>query len=53
MLGTFDDSTNKGINIGGAAGDPVKALRMGASFMPEMGCVVTAISLSSSMMQLI
>ncbi|MFM0336527.1 peptidoglycan DD-metalloendopeptidase family protein [Paraburkholderia fungorum] len=25
MLGTFNDSTNKGINIGGAAGDPVKA----------------------------
>ena len=25
MLGTFNDSTNKGINIGGTAGDPVKA----------------------------
>ena len=25
ILGTFDDSSNKGINIGGAAGDPVKA----------------------------
>jgi lipoprotein NlpD len=25
ILGTFDDSTNKGVNIGGAAGDPVKA----------------------------
>jgi lipoprotein NlpD len=25
MLGTFNDSTNKGINIGGAAGDPIKA----------------------------
>jgi lipoprotein NlpD len=25
VLGTFDDSTNKGVNIGGAAGDPVKA----------------------------
>jgi lipoprotein NlpD len=25
ILGTFDDSTNKGLNIGGAAGDPVKA----------------------------
>jgi lipoprotein NlpD len=25
MLGTFNDSTNKGINIGGNAGDPVKA----------------------------
>ncbi|MFL9906934.1 peptidoglycan DD-metalloendopeptidase family protein [Paraburkholderia sp. RL17-337-BIB-A] len=25
MLGTFNDSTNKGINIGGAAGDTVKA----------------------------
>jgi lipoprotein NlpD len=25
LLGTFNDSTNKGVNIGGAAGDPVKA----------------------------
>jgi lipoprotein NlpD len=25
ILGTFDDATNKGVNIGGAAGDPVKA----------------------------
>jgi lipoprotein NlpD len=25
ILGTFDDSTNKGVNIGGAPGDPVKA----------------------------
>jgi lipoprotein NlpD len=25
ILGTFDDSKNKGVNIGGAAGDPVKA----------------------------
>ncbi|RFU48228.1 peptidoglycan DD-metalloendopeptidase family protein [Paraburkholderia sp. DHOC27] len=25
ILGTFDDSSNKGVNIGGAAGDPVKA----------------------------
>ncbi len=25
ILGTFDDSANKGVNIGGAAGDPVKA----------------------------
>lgn len=25
MLGTFNDSTNKGINIGGAVGEPVKA----------------------------
>jgi lipoprotein NlpD len=25
ILGTFDDSTNKGVNIGGATGDPVKA----------------------------
>jgi lipoprotein NlpD len=25
ILGTFDDSSNKGLNIGGAAGDPVKA----------------------------
>jgi lipoprotein NlpD len=25
VLGTFDDATNKGVNIGGAAGDPVKA----------------------------
>ncbi|WP_153101703.1 peptidoglycan DD-metalloendopeptidase family protein [Paraburkholderia hayleyella] len=25
ILGTFDDSKNKGLNIGGAAGDPVKA----------------------------
>ncbi len=25
ILGTFDESKNKGVNIGGAAGDPVKA----------------------------
>ncbi|CAG4887933.1 peptidoglycan DD-metalloendopeptidase family protein [Paraburkholderia gardini] len=25
ILGTFDDAKNKGVNIGGAAGDPVKA----------------------------
>jgi lipoprotein NlpD len=25
LLGTFNDSTNKGVNIGGASGDPVKA----------------------------
>jgi len=25
LLGTFNDSTNKGVNIGGTAGDPVKA----------------------------
>jgi lipoprotein NlpD len=25
LLGTFNDSNNKGVNIGGAAGDPVKA----------------------------
>ncbi|SIT45997.1 Lipoprotein NlpD/LppB homolog [Paraburkholderia ribeironis] len=25
LLGTFNDSSNKGVNIGGAAGDPVKA----------------------------
>ncbi|MGF6771345.1 lipoprotein NlpD [Paraburkholderia sp. GAS199] len=25
LLGTYNDSTNKGVNIGGAAGDPVKA----------------------------
>lgn len=25
LLGTFNDTTNKGVNIGGAAGDPVKA----------------------------
>jgi lipoprotein NlpD len=25
ILGTFDDSSNKGVNIGGAPGDPVKA----------------------------
>ncbi|SMG24280.1 peptidoglycan DD-metalloendopeptidase family protein [Paraburkholderia susongensis] len=25
LLNTFNDSTNKGVNIGGAAGDPVKA----------------------------
>ncbi|QQC64786.1 peptidoglycan DD-metalloendopeptidase family protein [Paraburkholderia ginsengisoli] len=25
MLGTFNDSTNKGVNIGGTAGEPVKA----------------------------
>jgi lipoprotein NlpD len=25
LLGTFNDSTNKGVNIGGAAGEPVKA----------------------------
>jgi lipoprotein NlpD len=25
IIGTFDDATNKGVNIGGAAGDPVNA----------------------------